>query len=153
MQAAVSWHWSEALWGLLYFVAIVFAFILINKNLPKALLVLCVAQIVIAQVLILHFTPKIEAYSQRPGIEYYKSFVGQDVYVYPLGFHSYAHLFYTKKAPTVNTKPVDRYSLPGLALDKPTFYVCRVNKAAEFRSNPDLIEIGSKNSFIFFRRK
>ena len=153
MQAAVSWHWSEALWGLLYFVAIVFAFILINKNLPKALLVLCVAQIVIAQVLILHFTPKIEAYSQRPGIEYYKSFVGQDVYVYPLGFHSYAHLFYTKKAPTVNTKPVDRYSLPGLALDKPTFYVCRVNKATEFRSNPDLIEIGSKNSFIFFRRK
>lgn len=38
--------------------------------------------------------PKIENYSQRPAIEFYKELQGKNVYVTTLGFKSYAHYFY-----------------------------------------------------------
>lgn len=153
MQAAVSWHWSECIVGVFYLAGIVYAYKMARVDFKKAVIAFCAVQIIVVQVLIVHFTPKIEAYSQRPAIEYYQSFAGKDVYVYPLGFYSYAHLFYSQKGPGVNNgKPVDKFQLIEHS-DKPAYFICRINKLEEFSKYPQLEEIGRKNSFIFFRRR
>ncbi|MBL7719149.1 MAG: glycosyltransferase family 39 protein [Flavipsychrobacter sp.] len=153
MQADVSWHWLESVWGVIYLAGVVFAFVVMKQQFRKGLIAFCVAQLLVVQVLIAHFTPKIEAYSQRPAIEFFEQFQGQDVYVYTMGYYSYAHLFYTRKAPGVNGgKAIDKYSLLEHS-DKPVYYVCRLNKVADFKAYPQLEEIGRKNSFVFFRKK
>src|SRR5690606_34188331 len=65
LNASVPWSAWESLWGVLYLVGIVVAIFLMRKNFAKGMMTLAVVQIIIIQVTILHFTPKIEAYSQR----------------------------------------------------------------------------------------
>ncbi len=153
LQAAVSWTAAESIWGFLYVIGIVVAVVLMKRKLVTAVLVLASVQIVIIQITILHFTPKIEAYSQRAAIRYFKSFVGTDVYVLPLDYKSYAHLFYTKKQPPDNKNSHDRNWLLEGASDKPVYFICKITGADRFRSMPQLQEIGTQNGFVFFKRR
>ena len=167
LEAAVSWHWPECLWGLLYVAGIWTCVLLMRRHFKKAIIALCVLQILIIQVTVIHFTPKVEAYSQRAAIEFFQSLAGKDVYVHPLGYKSYAHLFYSRKRPSANTnyyclvqsdvgastiqEPDEDWLLHG-ALDKPAYFICKITDAADWRAQPQLEELGAKNGFVFFRR-
>ncbi len=153
MQAAVSWHWAESIWGILYLCVVIFTVRMLKRDFRKAMTAFFVAQIVIIQVLLLHFTPKIEAYSQRPAIEFFKQFRGKDVLVYPMGYYSYAHLFYSQKQPGANIDTLDKYDLIGTTVSKPVYYICRINKLEEFTAYTNLEVIGKKNSFVFLKKK
>ncbi|HRO43358.1 MAG TPA: glycosyltransferase family 39 protein [Flavipsychrobacter sp.] len=153
LQADVSWTAWESLWGLFYIVAIIVAVLVMRRNFAKGMLTLAVVQIIIIQITILHFTPKIEAYSQRAAIRYFKSFVGKDVYVQPLDYKSFAHLFYTKKLPSTNPNYHNQAWLLRGAVDRPTYFICKVTGADEFRKLPQLQEIGQQYGFVFFRRR
>lgn len=153
MQAAVSWHWAESIWGILYLCVVIFTVRMLKRDFRKAMTAFFVAQIVIIQVLLLHFTPKIEAYSQRPAIEFFKQFRGKDVLVYPMGYYSYAHLFYSQKQPGANIDTLDKYDLIGMTVSKPVYYICRINKLEEFTAYTNLEVIGKKNSFVFLKKK
>ncbi|MBC7553798.1 MAG: glycosyltransferase family 39 protein [Taibaiella sp.] len=158
LEADVPWHYAESLWGVLYITGIVAGIILIKKNFRQGILLMFAVQLVIIQVTIYHFTPKIEAYSQRAAIEYYESFNGQDVYVTPLGYKSYANLFYTKKrnfaAPKyyLNGKVNEQWLLTG-ATDKPAFFIGKIQNEADYDAIPQLEKTGKKNGFVFYRRK
>lgn len=153
MQADVSWSYSESIWGILYLAAVIFAFVSLRKDFKKSMATFFVAQIVLAQVLVLHFTPKIEAISQRPAIEYFKTFRGKDVFVYPLGYYSYAHLFYSQKAPTVNVPYIkDKYELLDTSVNKPVYFIGRINKLEEYSKSPQVEITGRKNSYFFMRK-
>lgn len=153
LQANVSWTLWESLWGLLFIVGLGVSVFLMRRNFARGMLVLSVVQIIVIQITILHFTPKIEAYSQRAAIRFFKSFVGKDVYVLPLDYKSYAHLFYTQKQPSANKNAHSEKWLLYGQVDKPTFFICKVTGADEFRKLPQLQEIGQKNGFVFFRRR
>jgi hypothetical protein len=115
----------------------------------------------------LHFTPKVEAYSQRAAIEYFQSLADKDVYVHPLGYKSYAHLFYSKKQRSSSPayyrlvrsdvgassilEPDENWLLNG-AIDKPAYFICKITDAADWRKLPQLHELGARNGFVFFRR-
>jgi 4-amino-4-deoxy-L-arabinose transferase-like glycosyltransferase len=168
LQADVSWHWAECLWGLLYLASIWVFVLMMRRDFRRGIIGLCVAQIVIIQVAVLHFTPKIEAYSQRAAIDYFKSFIGKDVYVQVLGYKSYAHLFYSEKRPSANPqyyqtvtsdvgaskvqKPNEEWLLHGV-IDKPAYFICKLPDAKRWREIAELEEIGAKNGFVFFRRR
>lgn len=153
LQAAVSWTAWEAGWGVAYIVAMLVSVWMMRRNFVRGMLALSVVQVVIIQITILHFTPKIEAYSQRAAIRYFKSFVGKDVYVQPLDYKSYAHLFYTKKQPSYNENyHLQEWLLHG-EVDKPTYFICKVTGAEEFGRIPELQEIGRRNGFVFFKRR
>ncbi|MDG2331217.1 MAG: glycosyltransferase family 39 protein [Flavobacteriales bacterium] len=47
--------------------------------------------------------PKIEAYVQRPAIDFYKTLKDKDAYIWPLHHKSYAHYFYAKTQPLDST--------------------------------------------------
>ena len=126
-----------------------------------------ITQLVIIQVTILHFTPKIEAYSQNAEINYFKSFAGLDVYVQPLGYKSYANLFYTDKTPNRDTTynsfrtdregrrlepiPNEHWLLFGKT-DRPVYCICKIQDSAKYTQRPMLTVTGSKNGYVFLKR-
>ena len=168
LGASVPWSYTECLWGILYLAGIWIAVRWMKKDFRKGMAILCVIQVVIIQVTILHFTPKIEAFSQRSAIDYYKGFVGKDVYVHPLGYKSYANLFYTAKLPAtdsnyrsiridkeghaVQPEANEQWLLHG-KIDKPAYFICKIMDAPRYREMPGLEEIGGSNGFAFFRRR
>lgn len=153
LQANVKWGMAESIWGLSYLGGIIISVLIMNKNFRKGMLVLAAVQIVIIQVTVLHFTPKIEAFSQRAAIEYFESFKGKDVYVHVLGYKSYAHLFYTDKQPQANNNFDNEAWLLNGSIDKPVYFICKIMDADKYRALPQLQETGSKNGFVFFKRE
>ena len=168
LQAQVSWDYSECLWGLCYLVAIWIAVAQMSRNFRNGMVMLCVVQIVIIQAAVLHFTPKIEAISQRAAIDYFQGFAGKDVYVQPLGYKSYANLFYARKQPGRDSNYVyyrvdyrgrkmqpeanEKWLLTGV-LDKPAYFICKIQDANKFRGQLQLEETGGSNGFVFFKRR
>ena len=132
------------------------------------MIMLCIVQVIVIQVTVLHFTPKIEAYSQRAAIDYFKSFDGKDVYVHSLGYKSYATLFYTNRQPAtdphyqsirvdkkgkeIQPEANEKWLLYG-NIDKPAYFICKIQDSAKYVASSQLTEIGSSNGFVFLMRK
>lgn len=152
LQAGVNWVIAEAGWGLLYITGVIASLVLMAKNFRRSIVLLFAIQVVIIQVTVIHFTPKIEAISQRAAIDFFEDLQGKDVYVKVLGYKSYAHLFYSRKQPQQNPKHDDEQWLLYGDIDKPAYFVAKINKADDFRQLPQLEELGSKNGFVFFKR-
>lgn len=153
LSAHVLWGYAEMFWGVAYLVCIVISVVMMRRKFVKGMLTLCVSSIVLIQITVLHFTPKIEAYSQRAAIRYFKSFEGKDVYVHVLGYKSYANLFYTMKQPQPNKNHYKEDWLLNGKIDKPAFFICKITSAEQYRSMPQLEEIGERNGFVFFKRR
>lgn len=156
MQAAVHWSYAECLYGVLYLIGVFAALLFIRKSFEKGVLLLVVVQVVMIQASALHFVPKIEAYSQRAAIEFYKEQCGKDVYIKPLGFKSYAYLFYANsqpdKAPEYYTKGT-AWLLDG-KVDKPLYFVSKITSEKDIaKEHPQLEKIGAANGYVFWKRK
>ncbi len=168
LRADVAWSYSECLWGIVYMAGIITAAIMMKKEFRKGLIMLCCIQILIIEVALVHFTPKIEAFSQGAAIEYYQGLAGKDVYIHSLGFKSYATLFYSRKQPSLNPsyqslrieskgrdkqpEPNEKWLLRG-KLDKPAYFICKVQDSTKYALLPQLEQTGSRNGFVFFRRR
>jgi hypothetical protein len=168
LRANVAWSYTECLWGLLYLVGIWVAASVIRKNFRKGMILLCVLQVMIIQVTVLHFTPKIEAYSQRAAIDYFKSMEGKDVYVQPLGYKSYANLFYTQKTAATDSnyytykqddKRMEKVPIANEAwlisgkTDKPVYFISKVQDSDKYAAFPEMMVTGSSNGFVFYKKK
>jgi 4-amino-4-deoxy-L-arabinose transferase-like glycosyltransferase len=152
-NAAVNWSYAESIWGIIYLVGIIVAVIMMKKQFAKGMLLLCALQLVIIQVTVLHFTPKIEAFSQRAAIDYFESLKGKDVYVQVLGYKSYAHLFYTDKQPPSNKNYYDTNWLLHSDVDKPTYFICKIMDKEKYLALPQIQYLGEKNGFVFLKRR
>ena len=161
LQADVSWSYAECLIGLVYLIALIIIIVRLTKHFKQSIMALVVLQMLFIQIMVVHITPKIEAYSQHAAIQYFQSFVGKDVYVCVLGYRSYAHLFYTQKLPATNPHyhnaknfnyPDEDWLLNG-QLDKPAYFICKIQNADKYKAMPQLEAIGAKNGFAFFKRK
>jgi len=154
LRAAVPWSLAECLYGLLYLAGIIAAAIWMKRSFRKGLLFLLGLQLLAIQVILYHFVPKVEAYSQRAAVEFYKSLAGKDVYLQPLNFVSYGYLFYSEKQPSVNPeyyKNKREWMLHG-KIDKPCYFIAKITSEAELDKEPGLEKIGSKNGYVFYRR-
>lgn len=151
LQADVHWSSYEMLYGLIYLSGIVLTWLFTSRYFKRyAFIFLFIIQVFIIQVTITHFTPKIEAYSQRAAIEYFKSLQGRDVHVHVLGYKSYAHLFYSLKKPQ---PAIEEEILLNGNIDKPAYFICKIMNADKYSSLPQLKETGRKNGFVFFVRQ
>jgi 4-amino-4-deoxy-L-arabinose transferase-like glycosyltransferase len=155
MQAAVSWSAWECVYGAIYLIGLCVALWWMRRQLRKGMILLVCIQILVIQSCALHFAPKVEAYSQRAAIEFYKTHLGEDAYVKPLGFKSYAYLFYTQSRPN---KPQAYYDhgmewlLKG-AVDKPVYFVSKItSEKAIVQQYPQLVKVGARNGYVFWRR-
>lgn len=153
LQAAVTWQYWESIPGLLYLLLIWLIAFRFSKDVRGSLLRLFVVQLLAIQFTLLHFVPKVEAYSQAAAIRFYERVAGKDVHIEVMGFHSYAYLFYARKAPVTDTRYYSRDWLLHGNVTKPVFFVCKVTYAPEVRKQQDLQELFEENGFVFFRRK
>lgn len=168
LHANVPWSYAECLWGIVYLVCIWIAVLLMNRNFRKGMIMLCIVQIAMIQVTVLHFTSKIEAYSQRAAIDYFKQFRDKDVYLHSLGYKSYAALFYTQKQPSANPNyqhirfdkngkemqpEANEHWLLYDSIDKPAYFISKIQDSAKYAVLPQLTVTGSENGFVFFRRE
>ncbi len=154
MQAQVQWSGWEAIIGVLYFIALVIAIKAYQKhNVMRASVLLFVATGLCLFTYSAIVVPKIEGYSQAASIRFFKSLQGKDVYADVIGYRSFAHLFYFDKQPPSNPKSYDKEWLLHGDIDKPAYFVARLDRAAPFREMAHLQEIGEENGFVFFKRE
>ncbi len=132
MQAKVNWTYADLLPGLLMLIGVVsyiwkrnqIAFWLSSSLAIYAFLVMIV--------------PKIEAYSQRAAIEYFESIKAKDAEVYPFGYKSYAHLFYSDKRPEEKGSELQ-------------YLVTKIQKAEQLESlHPEAIKLQSRDGFLLY---
>ena len=116
------------------------------------------ATVVIVPLALATIAPKIERYTQATPIAFYESLRGCDCYIAPLGFKSYAHLFYaripTERSARAAGVAPDRYEgwLLSGPIDRPAYFVSKLDKADRWRGQPGLEVIGARDGFVFFRR-
>ncbi len=154
MEAEVNWSGFECLIG--FFLAVLVFFSL--KWFQKGQILKAAVALFSGTGLTIFFAayivaPKIERYSQGAAIDFYKAKVGEDCYVQVLGFKSYAHLFYTQKPKPTNEKSFDVNWLLNGDIDKPAYFISKIDRPEEYENHVNLKEIYRKNGFVFLKRE
>ncbi len=163
LEAPVEWHGAEMLIGVVYFIVLVF--IIIKFAIPKSQIKnrkwLFISTLTLSTAMCLflfgaNVVPKIERYTQGSAIDFYESKRGQDVYIHVLGFKSYAHLFYFQK-PNLKLSPqkesdYENWLLNG-KVDKPAFFVTKIDRLDDYKNNPNLEIVKEENGFVFLKRR
>lgn len=151
LQADVKWTGFEWLIGLVLLSSVVFAVILAHRqSISKALKVLFAGSTLFIALVILIFPYRIEQYSQRAVIDFYKSKATEKCYVLNSGYFSYAPLFYTNKMPDSCVRPM--WLLTG-NIDHPFYLVLKEPHYNEWKHLiPTMKVLYKKNGFVFLAR-
>lgn len=153
LEASVHWTGWEILPGAALFVLLVLHFWLSRNGLSRpAGWLLWLGGVLYIQLSLIFLVGRIEGYSQRAAIEFCKSLQGQECYIQTIGYKSYAPHFYSRKQPSGHP---ERHQIGWLLngdIDRDVYLITKIHKAAGLRKDPQLVEIGEKNGFVFFRR-
>lgn len=152
LQADVPWSRWESIWGILFLLSVWISVFWMRRQARKGILLLLLSSLLTLQVTVVHFTPKIEAYTQRAAISFFKQVSQEDAYIHVLGYKSYAHLFYGQKPPGQRPESRDEAWLLHGPIDKPVYFVCKLTHRQPYDAMPELKQIGEKHGFIFYRR-
>lgn len=152
----VNVHWSgfESLIGIFYFIAVIVSVIFFyNRKNQCGIIFLFYSTAICLFIYLLAVVPKIEKYSQGPAIDFYKSLQGKDVYVWPIGFKSYAQYFYAKKPATpVYGEKDEQFLLKG-NITKPAFFVVKITNTGFDSTCNNCTLIKQEGGFKFYQRE
>ena len=160
MQTPVEWLGFEQITGAILFFALIFFSIFIYKRkYLNAFISLFAGSYLTIMLFLPLMTPKIELYLQNEPINFYKKFIGKDVYVHNIGFKSYAPYFYSQKPLELskyylkmNGKDFENWLLTG-NIDKDAHFVARINNYEEFmQKGKDIQLISIRNGYAFLKR-
>ena len=96
LQADVNWTGFEFIIGLVLLIGVLYYLLTIKINIKRGLLAIAISSFLYINLTLIFVITKVEGYTQRAAIDFYKSMQSTDVYVETLGFKSYAHYFYIK---------------------------------------------------------
>lgn len=155
LEANVVWSYWEVLFGISVLLVLIVFIWKSKSSRNKAFWLLVFGQIVIIELAVFHFTPKVEVYSQGSAIAYYQSIAGEeDQYIFPVGFKSYAYLFYSeKKAPQTNTvNPTSAQVVIDKIPEAKVFLVAKnIYKAKLEEEFPNAELLNSQNGYLLYR--
>ena len=168
LQAEVAWYGYEGFPGLLLLIGTILALIMIKRQqAARGFVVLFASTGLYVAFTLIMLIGNIESYSQRAAIEFFESKSGEDCYVITTGYKSYGQLFYTDKTrPDYLDNPREEWQdergevmKPAIKewllngdVDKDVYIATKVHKAKELRGREDMVELYSKNGFVFFKR-
>lgn len=180
LKAHVVWGGYEWLIGVIFLILIFYALSKIKTGQLKYVYVLFIATLFSVYSLIMLITPKVEQYSQRAAIEFYKQCHTHHFNVETIGLKSYATLFYgqldasfakdssftayvEKRRKDFEAQHVNidvsyglirtQWLLDGYG-NKPACFVAKINDEEVIQKNcPQLKELYRQNGFIFYIRK
>jgi 4-amino-4-deoxy-L-arabinose transferase-like glycosyltransferase len=156
LAANGGWTRWEFLAGLIMIIGITgFAITSYRRLNMDAIRNLAVSVAVFMFVTLMLIVPRVETYSQKAAVEFFKSVSNQDSYLITLGYKSYAHLFYGKiRDHSGNIKSYEKHWLLSGDIDKIVYVSSKIN----FRENimndyPELELLYEKHGFVFFKRE
>ncbi len=145
-----SWNLIDYVLPLIFAGGLILFFVIKNFN---RYLYFMSAMLVSYLIILIAFVPKIEAYTQRAVIEFYESKANENCYVTPVGYKSYAHLFYTQKQAQENPNHSNLNWLLNQETDKAVYCVLKITKSDEFaEKNTQFTLLYKKNGFAFFEK-
>jgi 4-amino-4-deoxy-L-arabinose transferase-like glycosyltransferase len=154
LQADVSWQGWEGALGLLFIVLVFVSYKRIQKRqYNEGIGVMCLGSALILFVYTSVVVPKVEQYTQGAAIQFYESLQGKDVYVHTIGYKSYAQYFYSRKQPDINKNALNKEWLLTGAIDKPVYFVSKINRKKEMEAYADVKVIREENGFVFYLRQ
>jgi hypothetical protein len=159
LRADISWSaWELSIGAVFGLFAGVSIFFMLKQRYFEWMITLFPASALAFVVFAGFLAPRVEGYSQRAAIEFFQGLQGKECYVATLDFTSFGSLFYSQKqrpqsAAALNIPPEEfaAWLLDG-ELDKPAYFVCKMNTAATWRKHAHLTELYTKNGFVFFKR-
>jgi len=151
LTANVQWSGYELLLGSLLIIGLIFYFVFTYRGKTlKGINSILISSTVFIFLTMIIIIPKIEGYSQHAAILFYKEHKDRNVYINPLGFKSYAHLFYSRKQPVTNNLSYNQNWLLTGEIDKPAYFVIKNYKAEKFfEKYSELQFLQEKNGFVF----
>lgn len=154
LDADVKWHKLEVLIGTLLTCVTIVGFMFLQfKNVKKGVITLFGGTALFLFLALINFADKIEGYSQNAAIEFYQSKSDEDCYILPVGFKSYAHLFYSNKQPVTNDDARHFHKLIKMELDKPAYFITKIHKQKYLQHEDyDVEKLYEKNGFVFWKR-
>jgi len=152
LEAQVNWTGWEIIPGILLLATLISYFIYWKrKQLRTAVMILFFGTAIFVFTTLIFFIGRIEMYSQNSYVEFCKTVKGKPAYVFPSGFKSYVHLFYTNRQPS--DKPlVDRNELIHKESDKDVYIFCKKKEAAKWSANENYEKLGSRNGYSYYRK-
>ena len=154
MEAKVNWTGWESMIGLLMMIVIVIGLWRLRRNeFQKAIWTLFGGTAIIVFLASAIIVPKVERYSQGAAIDFLKQRRGEDCYVSTLGYKSYAQLFYTQKEKPTNENYYNKEWLLAGKIDKPVYFVSKINRVTDYLKYTELKELYRKNGFVFLKRE
>jgi 4-amino-4-deoxy-L-arabinose transferase-like glycosyltransferase len=158
LGARVGWSPADLVVAGMYLVAISWALAALRRNTKRFAVILLVATGIVVPLALVRIAPKVERYTQATPIAFYESLRGCRCYIAPLGFKSYAHLFYARVSPENSARAArvapdqfEEWLISG-PIDRTAYFVSKLDRADRWRSRPGLQVIGERNGFVFFRR-
>lgn len=156
MEANVHWSGFEAIAGIfLLIVLILFNQQLKRQQLKKGLRYLFGGTAIFVMLTLIFFIKRIEGYSQRASVEFFKEKAGESCHIAVDGYKSYVPLFYGRPTEKGAACFQEEGCLDGLLyepIDKPAYIVTKIHKADKLKAVPGMEVIEEKNGFVFFRR-
>ncbi|HLY70154.1 MAG TPA: glycosyltransferase family 39 protein [Puia sp.] len=154
MRADVHWSGWEGIVGLILVVATVAGIIRLKKHdFQQAAWILFGGTAIVIFLATVIIVPKVEQYSQGAAIDFFIRRQGEDCYVNTLGYYSYAQLFYTQKEKPTNPNSYNEEWLLTGNIDKPAYFVSKVDRIESYKKYTALKELYRKNGFIFLKRE
>jgi 4-amino-4-deoxy-L-arabinose transferase-like glycosyltransferase len=154
MEAKVNWTGWESVIGLLMMIVLVIGLWRLKRNeFSKAIWTFFAGTAVIVFLASAIIVPKLERYSQGAAIDFLKQRKGEDCYVSTLGYKSFAQLFYTQKEKPANENYYNKEWLLTGKIDKPVYFISKINCVNDYLKNTELRELYRKNGFVFLKRE
>lgn len=149
----MDWSGYESLIGAGYFAGVIIAvFIMQKRKIMEGMFTIFYATALCLMGYLVWVVPKIESYSQGPAIDFYQSLRGKNVYVWPVGFKSYAQYFYTEKPPIPVYGEKDLPFLLKGKITRPAFFVIKVGNTGFDSTCADCKFIRQEGGFRFYER-
>lgn len=154
LGASGEWKGYEAFAGIILIAGITwFSISWKNRNFDKGIIVITVTVSLFMFITMLLIVPRIEAYSQRPAIEFFKSVNHQDAYLETVGYKSYAHLFYGSIRNHTNAQARDENWILTGNIDKVAYFAVKITRKEKIlQEYPELELLYEKHGFAFFKR-
>jgi hypothetical protein len=155
LEAKVNWAYSICLPGIFLVLIIIARKYWMSKIKYNSIeIMFLIGTTIFTTWIILLLPARIEAYSQRAAIDFYKSKSGEACYVASYGFKSYAPLFYAQKPPKDDKGviPSNRELLYS-RIPKTVYIVCKINHLERLLGEIKCREIKRENGFVFLVRE
>ena len=152
LEAHPNWQLWQGITGIWLIITVVWWYLTQKKKVQIAYTGLFLGTAFFVWLTLSLYINKIEAYTQNAAITFYESKQNEDCYIQPVGYKSYAHLFYGRVLPHSNPKAYDQNWLMHGAVDKTTYLICKITAIDLVQGLPDAKEIYRKNGFVVFVR-